>query len=353
MRRPNGAGVSKWTAATSTFDLEKVACMRGIVQCVAKFTSRLGVNVQKRLAAGDLVAEADGHLDACRLRLRRSGELGESGDFAIVDMDDAAGARRDQRMNGGVALTACFSRLDIRIVMTEFPAAHFRRHRFPAEIITHAVWLYFRFPLSLRDVEDLLAERGINVSFQTVSEWAAKFGLKFANQLRRRSRGQFADKWQLDEMVVTIKGKKYWLWRAVDANGYVLDALLQSRRNKAAALRLMRKLLKGQGIAPRVMLTDKLRSYSAAKADLMPKVEHRSHKGLNNQAENSHLAVRRRERRMMRFKSARQCQRFVSTHGQIANLFLLHRKDLTAADHRQLRTHAISTWREIALSIDA
>ncbi len=255
--------------------------------------------------------------------------------------------------NGGVALTACFSRLDIRIVMTEFPAAHFRRHRFPAEIITHAVWLYFRFPLSLRDVEDLLAERGINVSFQTVSEWAAKFGLKFANQLRRRSRGQFADKWQLDEMVVTIKGKKYWLWRAVDANGYVLDALLQSRRNKAAALRLMRKLLKGQGIAPRVMLTDKLRSYSAAKADLMPKVEHRSHKGLNNQAENSHLAVRRRERRMMRFKSARQCQRFVSTHGQIANLFLLHRKDLTAADHRQLRTHAISTWREIALSIDA
>ncbi len=256
-------------------------------------------------------------------------------------------------MEGGVALTACFSRLDIRIVMTEFPAAHFRRHRFPAEIITHAVWLYFRFPLSLRDVEDLLAERGINVSFQTVSEWAAKFGLKFANQLRRRSRGQFADKWQLDEMVVTIKGKKYWLWRAVDANGYVLDALLQSRRNKAAALRLMRKLLKGQGIAPRVMLTDKLRSYSAAKADLMPKVEHRSHKGLNNQAENSHLAVRRRERRMMRFKSARQCQRFVSTHGQIANLFLLHRKDLTAADHRQLRTHAISTWREIALSIDA
>ena len=254
---------------------------------------------------------------------------------------------------GGVALTACFSRLDIRIVMTEFPAAHFRRHRFPAEIITHAVWLYFRFPLSLRDVEDLLAERGINVSFQTVSEWAAKFGLKFANQLRRRSRGQFTDKWQLDEMVVTIKGKKYWLWRAVDANGYVLDALLQSRRNKAAALRLMRKLLKGQGIAPRVMLTDKLRSYSAAKADLMPKVEHRSHKGLNNQAENSHLAVRRRERRMMRFKSARQCQRFVSTHGQIANLFLLHRKDLTAADHRQLRTHAISTWREIALSIDA
>jgi IS1 family transposase len=110
-----------------------------------------------------------------------------------------------------------------------------------------------------------------------VSEWAAKFGLKFACQRRRRARGRFADKWQLDEMVVTIKGKKYWLWRAVDANGYVLDALLQSRRNRAAALRLMRKLLKGQGTIPRVIVTDKLRSYSAAKAELMPGVEHRSH----------------------------------------------------------------------------
>lgn len=189
--------------------------------------------------------------------------------------------------------------------------------------------------LSFRDVEDLLAERGIEVSFQTVSEWAGKFSIKFAYQLRRRSRGHFADKWQLDEMVVTIKGKKYWLWRAVDA------------------VRLMRKLLKGQGTTPRVMVTDKLRSYSAAKAELMPDVAHRSHKGLNNRAENSHLPVRRRERRMMRFKSARQCQRFVSTHGQIANLFLLHRKYLTAADQRQLRSHAISTWREIASSIDA
>ena len=237
--------------------------------------------------------------------------------------------------------------------MTETSLAHFKRHRFPAEIIAHAVWLYYRFPLSFRDIEDLLAERGISVSFQTVSEWAAKFGLKFAHQLRRRSRGHFADKWHLDEMVVTIKGKKYWLWRAVDTNGYVLDALLQSRRNKAAAMRLIRKLLKDQGTAPRVMVTDKLRSYSAAKSQLMPGVEHRSHKGLNNRAENSHLPVRRRERRMMRFKSARQCQRFVSAHGQIANLFLLHRKYLTAADHRQLRAHVISTWREIASSIGA
>ena len=237
--------------------------------------------------------------------------------------------------------------------MTEAQHVHFRRHRFPAEIIAHAVWLYYRFPLSFRDVEDLLAERGINVSFQTVSEWAGKFGLKFAHQLRRRSQGQFADKWQFDEMVVTIKGKKYWLWRAVDANGYVLDTLLQSRRNKRAALRLMRKLLKGQGAVPRVMVSDKLPSYSAARAELMPGVEHRSHKGLNNRAENSHLPVRRRERRMMRFKSARQCQHFVSIHGQIANLFLLHRKHLTAADHRQLRSNAIATWRQITMSSGA
>ncbi|NKJ40155.1 putative transposase [Rhizobium sp. SG570] len=124
--------------------------------------------------------------------------------------------------------------------MTEEQQHHYRRHRFPAQIIAHAVWLYYRSPLSFRDVEDLLAERGIEVSFQTLSEWVAKFGPKFANQLRRRSRGHFADKWQLDEMVVTITGKKYWLWRAV-------NALLQSRRNKAAALHLMRKLLKGAG----------------------------------------------------------------------------------------------------------
>ena len=232
-------------------------------------------------------------------------------------------------------------------------ASRYKRHRFPAEIIAHAIWLYYRFLLSLRDVEDLLAERGIDVSFQTVCEWTAKFGCQFADQLRRRSRGNFADKWHLDEMVVSIKGKKYWLWRAVDADGYVLDALLQSRRNRKAALRLMRKLLKSQGITPRVMVTDKLRSYEAAKREIMPGVEHRSHKGLNNRAENSHLPVRRRERRMMRFKSARQCQRFVSTHGQIANLFHLHRKHLTAADHRQLRAHAVTTWREICLPLEA
>lgn len=185
---------------------------------------------------------------------------------------------------GSVALTDwCRSEL-YACYMTKLATDHiehrYKRHRFPAEIIAHAVWLYYRLPLSLREVGDLLAERGIDVSFQTVSEWAVKFGRKFADHLRRRSRGKLADKWHLDEMVVSIKGRKYWLWRAIDANGYVLDALLQSRRNKKAAVRLMRKLLKSQGFTPRVMVTDKLGSYSAAKAELIPGIEHRSHKGL-------------------------------------------------------------------------
>jgi len=229
--------------------------------------------------------------------------------------------------------------------MIDEPLARYHRYRFPAEIIAHAVWLYYRFPLSLRNVEDLLAERGIDVSFQTVSEWVVKFGLKFAYQLRRRSRGNFADKWHLDELVVSIRGRKYWLWRAIDAEGYVLAALLQSRRNKKAALRLMRKLLGSQGAMPRVMVTDKLRSCAAAQAELMPGVEHRSDKELNNRAENSHLPLRRREER-----SARQCQHFVSVHGHVANLFHLHRKHLTAADHGRLRASAVITWREIAFS---
>lgn len=127
-------------------------------------------------------------------------------------------------------------------------------------MIAHAVWLYFRFPLSLRMVEDMLAARGVIVSHQTVRLWAEKFGRHFANDIRRRSTGRLGDKWHLDEVVIMIAGKKHWLWRAVDQDGFVLDVLIQSRRNAKAAKRLMRKLLKGQGRSPRVMITDKLRS---------------------------------------------------------------------------------------------
>src|ERR687883_750408 len=182
-------------------------------------------------------------------------------------------------------------------------------HRFPPEIISHAVWLYFRFPLSLRMVEEMLAARGIVVSHETVRQWARKFGQGFANQIRHRLPGA-GDKWHLDEVCLMIRGKKHWLWRAVYQAGMVLDVLVQSRRDKRAAKRLLRKLLKRQCRAPRVMVTDKLASYGAAKQEVMPGVEHRRHKGLNNRAENSHQPTRRRERQMKRFKSARQAQRF-------------------------------------------
>ncbi|KAA3500453.1 IS6 family transposase [Agrobacterium vitis] len=224
----------------------------------------------------------------------------------------------------------------------------YRRHRFPADVIAHAVWLYFRFPLSLRMVEDMLAARGVIVSHQTVRLWAEKFGRHFANDIRKRSTGRFGDKWHLDEVVITIAGKKHWLWRAVDQGGFVLDVLVQSRRNTKAAKRLMRKLLKGQGRLPRVMITDKLRSYAAAKRNIMPGVEHRSHKGLNNRAENSHQSIRMRERIMKRFKSARHLQRFVSIHDPIANLFHIPRHDIPSSHYRELRAIAMEKWHQIA-----
>src|SRR5918997_1020273 len=174
-------------------------------------------------------------------------------------------------------------------------------HRFPPEVIGHAVWLYFRFPLGLRMVEEMLAARGIVVSHETVRQWGLKFGQGFANQIRRRLPGA-GDKWHLDEVQIKIAGKKHWLWRAVDQDGFVLDVLVQSRRDKRAAKRLLRKLLKRQRRPPRVMITDKLASYPAAKGEVMPSFEHRKHKGLNNRAENSHQPTRRRERQMKRFK---------------------------------------------------
>ncbi|WP_349294792.1 IS6 family transposase (plasmid) [Thioclava sp. 'Guangxiensis'] len=224
----------------------------------------------------------------------------------------------------------------------------YRRHRFPSDVIAHAVWLYFRFPLSLRMVEDLLAERGIIVSHQTVRALAEQFGREFAKMIRRRSAGKFGDKWHLDEVVISIGGRKHWLWRAVDQEGFVLDVLVQARRDRRAALRLMRRLLTRQGHPPRVLVTDKLRSYPAAKRQIMPGVEHRSHKGLNNRAENSHQSTRRRERVMKRFKSARQLQRFASIHDPIANLFHLPRHEMTSADFRELCAAAMEAWRDIA-----
>jgi putative transposase len=221
----------------------------------------------------------------------------------------------------------------------------YARHRFLTEVISHAVWLYFRFPLSLRMVEEMLVARGILVSHETVRQWALKFGQSFANQIRRRLPAP-GDKWHLDEVMITIAGRKHWLWRAVDQHGTVLDILVQSRRNATAAKRLLRKLLKKQGIVPRVMITDKLASYGVAKRKIMPGVEHRQHRGLNNRAENSHQPTRRRERIMKRFKSAGQAQRFLSVHDQVGNFF---RRPATsnAADHRQSRARAFTAWAEV------
>jgi putative transposase len=163
----------------------------------------------------------------------------------------------------------------------------YRRHRFPPEVISYAVWLYFRFPLSLRMVEEMLAARGIGVSYETVRQWADKFGETFSDQIRQRAPAR-GDKWHLDEVVISIAGEPYWLWRAVDQHGFVLDVLVQRRRDSFAARRLMTKLLKAAVTPPRVMITDKLKSYGAALDKIGLRVDHRQHKGLNNRAENSH-----------------------------------------------------------------
>jgi putative transposase len=235
--------------------------------------------------------------------------------------------------------------------MTNASYPRYARHRFPAEVISHAVWLYFRFPLSLRMVEEMLAARGILVSHETVRQWALKFGQGFANQIRRRL-PVAGDKWHLDEVAISIGGKKHWLWRAVDQHGAVLDILVQSRRNAKAAKRLLRKLLKKQGITPRVIITDKLASYAAVKKAVMPGVEHRQHKGLNNRAENSHQPTRRRERIMKCFKSAGQAQRFLSVHDQVANLFR-RPASTNAADHRTSRAQAFRVWSEVTTAASA
>jgi putative transposase len=231
--------------------------------------------------------------------------------------------------------------------MTTPARSRYAGHRFPPEVISHVVWLYFRFPLSLRMVEEMLAARGIVVSHETVRQWALKFGQAFANQIRRRLPNA-GDKWHLDEVVIAIAGKKHWLWRAVDQDGFVLDVLVQSRRDQRAAKRLLRKLLKKQGRPPRVLITDKLASYPAAKKELMPGVEHRRHKGLNNRAENSHQPTRRRERQMKRFKSTGQAQRFLAAHDQINNLFPLCREYVPATDYRAARRRAFEVWAEVS-----
>jgi putative transposase len=222
----------------------------------------------------------------------------------------------------------------------------YSRHRFPGEIISYCVWLYYTFPLSYRDIEKMMLYRGIEVTYETIREWCQKFGQQYANQLRCK-RPYIADKWHLDEVVVTIKRQQYYLWRAVDAEGNVLEVLLQRHRDTNAAKRFFRKLLKKQGFVPRVIVTDKLKSYEAAKKRVMPSVEHRQHKGLNNQAENSHQPTRMRERRMRKFKSPGQAQRFLSAFGPIRDHFHPKQHQLTAQGYREQMRQRIQDWQEI------
>ena len=219
----------------------------------------------------------------------------------------------------------------------------YRRHRFPPPIIQYAIWLYLRFTLSYRDVEELLAERGLDISYETVRRWILKFGPGFARRLRR-SRPRPSDRWHLDEMVVRIAGKRMYLWRAVDHEGEVLDMLVQRRRDKRAALRLIRKLLRKQGFVPRLLTTDKLGSYGSAFRHLRLTCPHDQGLRANNRAENSHQVVRRRERKMQRFKSAGSAQRFLNMHAAVHNTFNLQRHLISRSTLRAFRAEAAARW---------
>jgi len=219
-------------------------------------------------------------------------------------------------------------------------------YRFPSEIIQQAIWLYVRFTLSFRDVEDLLAERGIAVSYETVRRWVNHFGPRIAADLRKR-RPKPHTTWHLDEVYLKIDGRLAYLWRAVDAEGEVLDVLVQTRRNKRAALKLMRKLLKKYGFVPDKLVTDDLRSYGAAAGHLGIAGRHERGRWRNNRAENSHQPTRRREHKMQGFKSVGSAQRFLSVHAATHNTFNVQRHLISARTHRAFRASALQTWREV------
>ncbi len=219
-------------------------------------------------------------------------------------------------------------------------------YRFPPAIISHAVWLYHRFCRSVRDAEDLLVQRGVTVSYETIRQWCLMFGPAYTRSLRRR-RGRLGDTWYLDELFVNIQGRQQYLWRVVDEDGDMLDMLVQSRRNRRAAVRFFRKVWKGQGRVPRRRITDQLRSYPAAARTVMPSVVPVTDQYANNRAEVSHQPTRQRERQMRRFKSAAHLQRFASVHGVVQNLFRVGRPLLKSVHHRLLRTRACVEWETV------
>lgn len=216
-------------------------------------------------------------------------------------------------------------------------------HRYPKEIISHVVWLYHRFTFSFRDIEDILAYRGIQVSYESIRQWCLKFGELYAKKLRNKH-GKKSDRWFLDEVFLTINGHLHYLWRTVDQDGEVIDILVQKRKNKKAAERFFRKLLKSQGNVAYELVTNKLRSYAAAKNEIIPSVSHIQERYSNNRAENSHQRTRQQERQMRGFKSHKQAQLFLSIHAQINNLFNLGRHLMSVKNHRVFRERALNEW---------
>jgi putative transposase len=220
----------------------------------------------------------------------------------------------------------------------------YKRHRFPPDIISYAVWLYYRFNLSHRDIEDLLAERGITVSREAIRLWCIKFGAIFTRRLKRKHRG-YGDTFYIDEVFVKINGKQHYLWRAVDQDGEVVDVFLQAKRDGAAAKRFFMRLLRSHGREPRKIVTDKLCSYGVAHREVMPDVIHSTEQYENNRAEQSHEATRVRARGMRKFKSVIQAQRFLTMHAAVFNLFNLSRHLVSAEHYRNLRISAFKEWR--------
>jgi putative transposase len=230
------------------------------------------------------------------------------------------------------------------------PDGRFPGSRFPAVIIGEVVWLRFRFNLSLRDIPALMAARGVVLSHQTVKDWCDTFGSAYAKEIRRR-RARPGDKWHLDEMVIKINGVQQYLWRAVDQRGICLGIMVSHSRDTHTARKFLRKLLKSEQYVPRVLITDKLRSYGAAKRQVMASVEHRSHKGLNNRAENSHQRTRQRECAMRRFKTSGHAERFCSAHDLIYQHFRPPQHRLNAGAHRSTLTEQHATWNDITVGL--
>jgi len=219
----------------------------------------------------------------------------------------------------------------------------YKRYRFPSEIIQYAVWFYHSFNLSHRDIEDLLAERGISVSYESIRLWCIKFGPQYTNRLKYRHQG-FGDTFYIDEVFVKKDGIQQYLWRAVDQDGEVVDVFLQARRDGAAVKRFFKRLLKKHHGEPRKIVTDELRSHDVAHRELIPETLHDTTQYANNRAELSHQPTRVRERGMRRFKSTRQTQRFLSVHAAVYNLFNLGRHLVSASHYRDLRQGAFASW---------